>query len=407
MTDQENRNQLHLHVAGMDRPGILADVLGEIVEHECLVVDIKQFVFNGLLNLSLLVESRDNEKLTSLNQTLLEANRIRDCQVRATPWDRELRPEEPYCFRQVVTLLGRRLGSVAMAELTATLASLDLNILRIEQLDYSDHHVLEFVIGSQKPMAGVEVLDALVSFKEQFEVDLAVQEDSPFRRNKRLIVMDADMTFLQCEVIDELGKVAGCGEQLGEITRAAMNGDVDFAEALKRRVALLKGLTVDQLNEVSRRIPLTPGAEALVGILKKLGYKIAIVSGGFRFFIDRFKETYGLDYGFANELEIVDGKVTGNLVGDIVDAQAKRDILLSLASREGLAVEQVVAVGDGANDIQMLAGAGLGIAFNAKPIVAKHARASLTTANLEPILYFLGIPGKEIEELRQMSRKVG
>ncbi len=217
--------------------------------------------------------------------------------------------------------------------------------------------------------------------------------------------MDADMTFLQCEVIDELGKIAGVGEELGEITHAAMNGEVDFEEALKRRVSLLKGLTVEQLQEVSSRIPLTPGAETLVAILKKLGFKIAIVSGGFRFFIDQIKETYGLDYGFANKLELIDGKVTGKLVGDIIDAGAKKEILLSLAEKEGLTVEQVVAIGDGANDIQMLASAGLGIAFNAKPIVARHARASLTTANLEPILYFLGIPGKEIQELREISKK--
>ncbi len=402
MSESQNGNQLHLHVSGADRPGILADVLAFLVESDCLVVDIKQFVFNGLLNLSLLVESLDASKLEALRHSIVKVKSLEKCQIGCTPWERELRPEKPYRFRQVVTLLGRRLGPVALAELTRTLASLDLNILRIEQLDYSDHHVLEFVIGAQKKMAGVDVLDALVNFKEQFEVDLAVQEDTLFRRNKRLIVMDADMTFLQCEVIDELGKVAGVGEKLGVITHAAMNGEVDFEEALKRRVALLKGLTVEQLHEVSSRIPLTPGAETLVAILKKLGFKIAIVSGGFRFFIDQFKETYELDYGFANQLELVDGKVTGNLVGDIVDAGAKKEILLSLAEKEGLSLEQIVAVGDGANDIQMLACAGLGIAFNAKPIVEQHAQASLKTLNLEPILYFLGIPGSEIQELREI-----
>ncbi len=402
MSESANRNQLHLHVAGIDKPGILADVLGFIVHTECLVIDIKQFVFNGLLNLSLLVESSDASKLENLRISIAEEASLQSYQIRCTPWEKELRPEEPYKFRQVVTLLGRRLGPVALAELTSTLASLDLNILRIEQLDYSDHHVLEFVIGAQKPIAGVYVLDALLNFKEQFEVDLAVQEDTMFRRNKRLIVMDADMTFLQCEVIDELGKVAGVGEQLREITHAAMNGEVDFTEALKRRVSLLKGLTVQQLNEVSRRIPLTPGADTLVAILKKLGFKIAIVSGGFRFFIDQFKETYRLDYGFANTLELEGDKLTGNLVGDIVDAGAKKKILLSLAEKEGLSVEQIVAVGDGANDIQMLASAGLGIAFNAKPIVEQHAQASLKTLSLEPILYFLGIPGREIQELRDI-----
>ena len=247
------------------------------------IIRIKQFVFNGLLNLSLLVESNDVSKLETLRISIVKVKSLESCHIGCRPWERELRPERPYKFRQVVTLLGRRLGPVALAELTRTLASLDLNILRIEQLDYDDHHVMEFIIGAQKHMAGVDVLDALVHFKERFEVDLAVQEDTLFRRNKRLIVMDADMTFLQCEVIDELGKVAGVGEELGEITRAAMNGEMDFTEALKQRVALLKGLTVEQLQEVSNRIPLTPGAETLVAILKKLGFKIAIVSGGFRF----------------------------------------------------------------------------------------------------------------------------
>ncbi len=404
MTESGKRHQLHLHVSGLDQPGILAGALDYIVASECLVVDIKQFVFNGLLNLSLLVESGDIEKLESLGQAIAKSEQLSALHVSTTPWREELRPEIPYCFRQVVTLLGRRLGPVALSELTRTLASIDLNILRIEQLDYRDHHVLEFVIGAQRQMAGVDVLNALVNFKEEFEVDLAVQEDTLFRRNKRLIVMDADMTFLQCEVIDELGKIAGVGEELGRITKAAMNGEVDFVEALRRRVSLLKGLTVEQLEGVARTIPLTNGAEALVRILKRLGFKIAIVSGGFRFFIDRLKETYRMDYGFANELELVDGKVTGNLGDEIIDAHAKKKILMELAEREGVSLQQVVAVGDGANDIQMLACAGLGIAFNAKPIVERHAHASLSTSNLEPILYFLGIPGQEIQELRILSQ---
>lgn len=226
-----------------------------------------------------------------------------------------------------------------------------------------------------------------------------------FHRNKRLIVMDADMTFLQCEVIDELGKLAGAGEAMAKITHAAMNGEVDFTSALKQRVALLKGLPVSELEALAERIPLTPGAEDLVRVLQHLGYRIAIISGGFNFFIDKLKSRYRLDYSYANQLVIKDGVVTGEIEGDVIDAKAKEELLVGMAQREGIALEQVVAVGDGANDIYMLARAGLGIAFNAKPIVQKHARASLTTSNLELILYFLGITGADIEELKEVSRR--
>jgi len=399
--------QIHIHIAGSDRPGILAEALEVIVRHECLVVDIKQFVFNGLLNLSVLLESKNPKALKDLQQALKEYGAETGMKVTAYPWDREHRPEAPYKHRMVVTILGKKLGPVVLQELTRTLADLDINIIRIEQLDYEDHHVIEIVIGAKQVMTNVDILAALLHFKENFEVDIAVQEDTLFRRNKRLIVLDADMTFLQCEVIDELGKLAGVGEQLAAITEKVVHGDIDFTLALKQRVALLKGLAVSHLEQVYENLPLTPGAEELVRILQHLNYKIAIVSGGFQFFISKLKVKYQLDYGFANQLQIQDGKVTGEVEGDIIDAQAKGKILVSLAEREGLSLQQVVAVGDGANDIHMLARAGLGIAFNAKPIVQQHAQASISIYNLELILYFLGISGKELKELRKAMKRSG
>ncbi|NIQ00343.1 MAG: phosphoserine phosphatase SerB, partial [Nitrospinaceae bacterium] len=276
----------------------------------------------------------------------------------------------------------------------------------IEQLDYGDQHVIELVIGTRQTHSSVEVLNALVRFKEKFQVDIAVQEDTLFRRNKRLIVFDADMTFLQCEVIDELGKIAGAGPAMEEITRKAMHGEMGFREALEKRVQRLRGLPVERLDELFERIPLTPGAADVVRVLKYLGYKVALVSGGFQFFIDRLCRKYGLDYGYANQLEIAGGTLTGNLQGDLLDAPAKERILVSLADQLGLSLEQVVAVGDGANDIHMLARAGLGIAFNAKPLVQQHARASINQSNLELILYFLGYDGKNVvKELREVVRK--
>jgi len=244
-----------------------------------------------------------------------------------------------------------------------------------------------------------------VRFKENYRVDIAVQEETYFRRNKRLIVFDADMTFLQCEVIDELGKLAGKGEKMAEITRKAMNGEMDFKTALRERVGFLKGLPEKALERLSDNLPLTSGAENLVRILKHLGYKIALVSGGFDYFIEKLCNRYGLDYGIANQLKIKNGIVTGELQGEIIDAQGKENALASLAEREGFSLRQVVAVGDGANDIKMLARAGLGIAFNAKPIVQRQAQASINTHDLKLILYFLGINRDDLQELNELLGK--
>ena len=405
MHDSEKARQLHIHFSGQDRPGILAEALDFIGPAEWDVLDIKQFVFNGLLNLSILLDVKKGHDVEPLRQSLKDYGERQGVKVSMYPWEPGFRPDADYKHRSVVTLLGGTIGSSVLLDLTRTFAALDINILRIEQLDYGDQHVLEFVIGTREVHSSIDVLNALVRFKESHEVDIAVQDDTMFRRNKRLIVFDADMTFVQCEVIDELGKLAGVGEQLSRITEKAVAGEMDFTEALKRRVSLLQGLPVERLGELAERIPITEGAEDLVRILQHLGYKIAIVSGGFRFFIDRLKEKYRLDYGFANRLQIVDGKVSGELDGDIVDAQAKENILVSLAKQEGISLQQVVAIGDGANDIPMLARAGLGIAFNAKPIVQQHARASINRSNLELILYFLGYSGKDLQELRRAVRR--
>lgn len=397
--------QLHIHISVEDRPGILAETLESIVRCEWNILDIKQFVFNGLLNLSILLDGNDSHAIDPLRKVLTEYAERCGLKIGIYPWEKENRPDAPYKHRSVVTLLGASIESEGLLELTRTLALKDINILRIEQLDYIDQHVMEFVIGTRLTHSSVDVLNALMPFKENFQVDLAVQDDTLFRRNKRLIVFDADMTFLQCEVIDEMGKLAGQGTRMAEITQKAMTGEMDFTEALHQRVKLLRGLPREKLDELFERIPLTPGATDLVTILKYLGYKIAIVSGGFQFFIEKLKNKYGLDYGFANNLQIKNGQVTGELEGEIIDAEAKEKILVSLAEKEGFTLKQVVAVGDGANDIHMLARAGLGIAFNAKPIVQKHAHASINRSNLELILYFLGYNGKDLQELRELVKR--
>jgi len=381
-------SQLHIHISAQDRPGILAETLAFIVQTGWNVVDIKQFVFNGLLNLSILLDGCDDRRILPLREALSAYAEKMDFKVTVYPWETATRPDAPYAHRSVVTLLCDSIPSSGFQEITRIFSKLDINILRIEQLDSGDVHALEFVIGTRKAHSSEEVLDALVKFKENYGVDIAVQEETYFRRNKRLIVLDADMTFLQCEVIDELGKLAGVGDKIAAITRQAVNGEMDFKSALLKRVKLLKGLPIEKLHQLSDSLPLTPGAESLVNILKYLGYKIALVSGGFHFFIDKIRDSYGLDYGVANQLKIENGKVSGELEGQIIDAEAKEKTLVALAEKEGFSLRQVVAVGDGANDIKMLARAGLGIAFNAKPLVQRHARASINQSNLKLILYF-------------------
>ena len=397
-------SQLHIHISAQDRPGILAEALAFIVQTGWNVVDIKQFVFNGLLNLSILLDGCDDHRILPLREALSAYAEKMDFKVTVYPWEIATRPDAPYAHRSVVTLLCDSIPSSGFQEITRIFSKLDINILRIEQLDSGDVHALEFVIGTRKAHSSEEVLDALVKFKENYGVDIAVQEETYFRRNKRLIVLDADMTFLQCEVIDELGKLAGVGDKIAAITRQAVNGEMDFKSALLKRVKLLKGLPIEKLHQLSDSLPLTPGAESLVNILKYLGYKIALVSGGFHFFIDKIRDSYGLDYGVANQLKIENGKVSGELEGQIIDAEAKEKTLVALAEKEGFSLRQVVAVGDGANDIKMLARAGLGIAFNAKPLVQRHARASINQSNLKLILYFLGINGQELQELDEVVR---
>ncbi len=397
-------SQLHIHISAQDRPGILAETLAFIVQTGWNVVDIKQFVFNGLLNLSILLDGCDDHRILPLREALSAYAEKMDFKVTVYPWETATRPDAPYAHRSVVTLLCDSIPSSGFQEITRIFSKLDINILRIEQLDSGDVHALEFVIGTRKAHSSEEVLDALVKFKENYGVDIAVQEETYFRRNKRLIVLDADMTFLQCEVIDELGKLAGVGDKIAAITRQAVNGEMDFKSALLKRVKLLKGLPIEKLHQLSDSLPLTPGAESLVNILKYLGYKIALVSGGFQFFIDKIRDDYGLDYGVANQLKIENGKVSGELEGQIIDANAKEKTLVALAEKEGFSLRQVVAVGDGANDIKMVARAGLGIAFNAKPLVQRHARASINQSNLKLILYFLGINGQELQELDEVVR---
>jgi phosphoserine phosphatase len=279
------------------------------------------------------------------------------------------------------------------------LAGYRINIERINKLTRGQLRCVEFFINVPRDIDLKGMTRQLLTAGGGLGVDIAVQKENLYRRAKRLVVMDMDSTLIQIEVIDQLALLAGVGDQVAAITHQAMNGELDFSQALRQRVALLEGLSETALEKVYRDIPFTPGARNLVSILRRLGFKTAVISGGFDFFTDRLKAELGLDYAFANALEIVDGKVTGRVLGPIVDGQRKAELLEEIAAKEKITLSQVIAIGDGANDLPMLGKAGLGIAFNAKARVREQTEYHISQGSLDSILYLLGIAEWEMAEL--------
>jgi phosphoserine phosphatase len=305
--------------------------------------------------------------------------------------------------RHIVTLLTRKVTAEQLQTVSAITAKYGLNIDRIDRL--SGRMPLDMPSGKGKgciefsvrgePADAQQMRAEFLHVAQELNVDIAFQQDSLFRRNRRLAVFDMDSTLIEAEVIDELAKAHGVGDRVSEITERAMRGELDFRASFKERLALLKGLDIKVLDEIGASLRLTEGAETLFAELKRLGYKTAILSGGFTYFARQLQAKLGIDYIFANELEVVDGKCTGIAVEPIVDAQRKADLLRELASKEGLSLEQTIAVGDGANDLPMLAIAGLGVAFRAKPLVKQSAKQAISTLGLDGVLYLLGFRDRE------------
>jgi phosphoserine phosphatase len=300
--------------------------------------------------------------------------------------------------RHIVTLLARRVTAEHIARVSTITARHGLNIDHIDRLSGRipeglpadmGKGCIEFSVRGE-PEDPEQLRAEFLAISQELNVDIAFQQDSVFRRNRRLVVFDMDSTLIDAEVIDELAKAAGVGEKVAAITERAMRGELDFQTSFRERMALLKGLPESTLAQIAETLRLTEGAETLISQLRRLGYKTAILSGGFTYFAERLQKRLGIDYVYANALPIKDGVVTGEVQLPIVDGQRKADLLRELAQREGISLEQTIAVGDGANDLPMLSIAGLGVAFRAKPLVKQSAKQAISTLGLDGILYLLG-----------------
>lgn len=391
-----------INIAGDDRPGVTSSITGILADHDVAVLDIGQAVIHDTLSLGLLVSLPSGTEAASILKDVLFRCHEMGLQVRFLPVSADSYQQwvaGQGKQRHIVTLLARKISAQHIAHVTEIVSRYGLNIDRIDRL--SGRVPLEGVDEQSKASVELSVrgnlADAsdfrgeLLTLASEMDIDIAYQEDSMFRRTRRLVAFDMDSTLIEAEVIDELASAAGVGEKVAEITERAMRGEIDFKESFAARVALLKGLDESVLEGIAESLPITEGAERLVSTLKKLGYKTAILSGGFTYFGHHLQKRLGIDYVYANELAIEEGRVTGEVSGVVVDGQRKAELLREIAHREGIDMEQVIAVGDGANDLPMLSIAGLGIAFRAKPIVRENAKQSISTLGLDSILYLLGI----------------
>jgi phosphoserine phosphatase len=389
-------------VTGRDRPGVTATLTGILDDMGAALADIEQVVVQGQLTLCLLVglpESRDvlKELLFAAKELGMELD-FKPVPAGATAIaDSTIAADEGPIY--VITALAPTLGPAHLRAIASTLAGAGANIEKISRLSEGTLASVEIYARLRADSDRETIKRSLLAVAGRASFDVSLQREGLYRRSKRLVVLDMDSTLIQIEVIDELARAAGVGVEVARITERAMQGEMDYDESLRQRVGLLKGLDVGALDRIAAELPLTAGAETLIRVLKRLGYRIAVISGGFSRAADALKKRLDIDYAFSNNLEVAGGKLTGKVVGPIVNAQRKAELLELIAQLEGVLLDQVIAVGDGANDLLMLERAGLGIAFHAKPRLREAADTAISGAGLDAILYLLGISAREIKEI--------
>ena len=398
---------IQINISGEDKPGVTSSLTDILAQYDAFILDIGQANIHQTLSLGILFKTTPSKAGDIMKDLLFKAYEL-GIHIRFKP----IPPVEYENWvklqgknRNIITLLGRQLSAKQIAEVTKIVYAQGLNIdsiirltgrIPLDKNERAPKSCIEMSVRGT-PIDRAQMQSDFMRLSNEHGVDISLQLDDLYRRCRRLICFDMDSTLIETEVIDELAERAGVGAEVRAITESAMRGEIDFSESFRRRVAMLKGLDESEMKDIAEHLPITEGLDRLMSVLKRVGFKTAILSGGFTYFGNYLKQRYGFDYMYANELEIENGKLTGRYVGDIVDGKRKAELLRLLAQVENVHISQTIAVGDGANDLPMLSIAGLGIAFHAKPKVKATARQSLSSIGLDGILYFLGLKDSYIE----------